>query len=87
MKDYSSGKSTDYDSYLLMAQSSPSLVNLAKDWKPEQQPETSQEPQPDLEKKLDANPDDFPDGGLQAWTVVARGFCAIFCSFGWINCE
>lgn len=28
-----------------------------------------------------------PDGGWEAWLVVAGGFCALFVSFGWINCE
>jgi hypothetical protein len=28
-----------------------------------------------------------PDGGLQAWLVVAGGFCSLFVSFGWINCS
>ncbi|PYI06402.1 MFS general substrate transporter [Aspergillus sclerotiicarbonarius CBS 121057] len=32
------------------------------------------------------NPDDFPDGGLQAWTVVAGSWCCMFASMGWINC-
>jgi len=27
-----------------------------------------------------------PDGGLKAWSVVAGSFCAVFASFGWINC-
>jgi hypothetical protein len=27
-----------------------------------------------------------PDGGWDAWFVVAGGFCTIFASFGWINC-
>jgi hypothetical protein len=27
-----------------------------------------------------------PDGGLEAWLVVAGGFCTVFASFGWINC-
>jgi hypothetical protein len=27
-----------------------------------------------------------PDGGLEAWSVVAGGFCVLFVSFGWINC-
>ena len=31
--------------------------------------------------------DVFPDGGFEAWLVVGGGFCAIFASFGWINCE
>jgi hypothetical protein len=74
-----------------MAQSDSSLVNAVKDSKPEQQAEAAQKPRPEPETKLKReltkpNPDDFPDGGLQAWMVVAGGFCAIFCSFGWINC-
>ena len=32
------------------------------------------------------DPNDFPDGGLEAWLVVLGGFCTIFASFGWINC-
>lgn len=32
------------------------------------------------------NPADFPDGGLEAWLVVAGGWCCLFTSFGWINC-
>jgi hypothetical protein len=32
------------------------------------------------------NLDVFPDGGLEAWLVVAGGFCTVFASFGWINC-
>lgn len=33
------------------------------------------------------DPAAFPDGGWEAWLVVAGGFCAVFCSFGWINCK
>jgi len=33
------------------------------------------------------DPNNPPDGGLEAWLVVAGGFFTIFCSFGWINCE
>lgn len=29
---------------------------------------------------------DFPDGGLEAWLVVAGGFCALFSTFGLVNC-
>lgn len=36
---------------------------------------------------LRTDPNAFPDGGLEAWTVVAGGFCALFVTFGWINCE
>ncbi|KAI6083083.1 MFS general substrate transporter [Hypoxylon rubiginosum] len=32
------------------------------------------------------SPADFPDGGLEAWLVVAGGFCALFSTFGLINC-
>ena len=32
------------------------------------------------------NPADFPDGGLEACLVVLGGWCALFVSFGWINC-
>ena len=30
-----------------------------------------------------ANP--LPDGGVTAWLVVLGGWCALFCTFGWIN--
>ncbi|KAK2593740.1 hypothetical protein QQS21_008558 [Conoideocrella luteorostrata] len=29
---------------------------------------------------------EFPDGGLDAWLVVFGGWCALFCTFGLINC-
>ncbi|OAX79793.1 hypothetical protein ACJ72_05887 [Emergomyces africanus] len=32
------------------------------------------------------DPTAFPDGGVEAWTVVLGGFCALFASFGWITC-
>ncbi|UNI17429.1 hypothetical protein JDV02_003772 [Purpureocillium takamizusanense] len=31
-------------------------------------------------------PGDFPDGGVEAWLVVLGGWCALFCTFGLINC-
>ncbi|EJP69333.1 monocarboxylate permease-like protein [Beauveria bassiana ARSEF 2860] len=31
-------------------------------------------------------PQDFPDGGREAWLVVFGGWCALFCTFGLINC-
>lgn len=33
------------------------------------------------------DPRQNPDGGLKAWLCVVGGFCALFCSFGWINCK
>lgn len=32
------------------------------------------------------SPGDFPDGGREAWLVVFGGWCALFCTFGLINC-
>ncbi|KAI1030466.1 hypothetical protein LB503_012222 [Fusarium chuoi] len=31
-------------------------------------------------------PADFPDGGFEAWLVVFGGWCALFCTFGLVNC-
>ncbi|RAL12851.1 MCT family MFS transporter [Aspergillus homomorphus CBS 101889] len=31
------------------------------------------------------NDDPPPDGGVAAWSVVFGAWCAMFCSFGWIN--
>lgn len=33
-----------------------------------------------------ASADDYPDGGLEAWLAVLGGWCAMFCTFGMINC-
>ncbi|KAL6870307.1 MFS general substrate transporter [Trichoderma novae-zelandiae] len=30
--------------------------------------------------------DDYPDGGREAWLAVFGGWCAMFCTFGLINC-
>ncbi|OJD12699.1 hypothetical protein AJ78_06750 [Emergomyces pasteurianus Ep9510] len=35
---------------------------------------------------LRMDPTAYPDGGVEAWTVVLGGFCALFASFGWITC-
>ncbi|KAJ6781838.1 hypothetical protein PWT90_07553 [Aphanocladium album] len=32
------------------------------------------------------SPSDFPDGGREAWMVLFGGWCALFCTFGLINC-
>ena len=60
-------------------------------------PETADEGaiEKDVEKQVDEkkpapgmmDPSAFPDGGMEAWLVVFGGFCCLFCSFGWINCE
>lgn len=44
-----------------------------------------------VEKVVEAKPadggrNDAPDGGLEAWLVVFGGWCALFCTFGLINC-
>lgn len=59
-------------------------------------PITTQQAPTDAEKGTDAtnggpppsafDPRQNPDGGRQAWLCVLGGFCALFCSFGWINC-
>jgi hypothetical protein len=33
------------------------------------------------------DPAAFPDGGFEAWLVIAGCFCTAFASFGWINCK
>ncbi|KAF2665743.1 monocarboxylate permease-like protein [Microthyrium microscopicum] len=35
---------------------------------------------------LKSDPTVFPDGGWEAWLVVAGGWCTVTASFGWINC-
>lgn len=37
------------------------------------------------EEKEEERHDVFPDGGLQAWAVVAGAFCVLFCTFGYLN--
>ncbi|KAG8737781.1 hypothetical protein FRC10_007808 [Ceratobasidium sp. 414] len=39
----------------------------------------------ELEKEKTAWDDDFPDGGLRAWLVVAGGVCVTFGTFGFVN--
>jgi len=76
------------DSSLPIDVSDFSDADIVKDSKPERAEGPKQEPRPELETKSTApNPNDFPDGGFQAWLVVMGGFCGIFCGFGWINCE
>jgi hypothetical protein len=47
---------------------------------------TGVEPTPPPAGPSGFNPADFPDGGLTAWLVVFGGWCALFCTFGLINC-
>ncbi|KAL2863151.1 putative MFS monocarboxylate transporter (Mct) [Aspergillus lucknowensis] len=48
-----------------------------------EKPAPQEEPAPE---SMPWHPSQYPDGGLQAWLVVAGAFCCLFCSFGWINC-
>lgn len=32
------------------------------------------------------HPSQFPDGGMKAYFCLLGSFCAMFCSFGWLNC-
>ncbi|CAN9211193.1 unnamed protein product [Alternaria alternata] len=32
------------------------------------------------------HPNQFPDGGRDAWLCLLGSFCCLFCSFGWVNC-
>ncbi|KAL0255002.1 hypothetical protein SLS55_009527 [Diplodia seriata] len=59
----------------------------------ETEPQTEKAPHVDAEKAgappappNPMDPKNFPDGGRDAWLCVLGGFCALFCSFGWINC-
>jgi hypothetical protein len=77
---------------LRLLNSEVSSVNTSKDSTPDLEAKQEQEPrlEPDTQPKTEwigPNPDDFPDGGFEAWLVVLGGFCAVFSSFGWINCE
>ncbi|PYI30272.1 MFS general substrate transporter [Aspergillus indologenus CBS 114.80] len=36
--------------------------------------------------QLAQGPQGAPDGGMAAWLTVLGGFCAMFVSFGWVNC-
>ncbi|KAF2844312.1 MFS general substrate transporter [Plenodomus tracheiphilus IPT5] len=38
-----------------------------------------------IERQERGSPDEPPDGGLQAWTVVLGAWCCSFCCYGWIN--
>jgi len=76
-----------------MGRSENSDVDVEKDAKSEQvdmELVKPQRPEQGAQLKTDTtgpNPNDYPDGGFEAWLVVFGGFCAVFCGFGWINCE
>jgi len=42
---------------------------------------------PEKPKPIIFDPRENPDGGKQAYLCLIGGFCVLFCSFGWINCE
>ncbi|KAF4968459.1 hypothetical protein FSARC_4153 [Fusarium sarcochroum] len=66
-----------------------SLSSTASDGEPRPQPDRDVEKVPSQQQPVDPTTTDFgppPDGGLEAWLVVVGGFCAVFASFGWINC-
>lgn len=42
---------------------------------------------PEKPKPVIFDPRENPDGGRQAYLCLIGGFCVLFCSFGWINCE
>ncbi|KAH9207661.1 major facilitator superfamily domain-containing protein [Leptodontidium sp. 2 PMI_412] len=74
------------DSHPPTPRSKDSQMSIAKDdilqeKKPQSDPKTQL-----MEKGTGPDPNAFPDGGFEAWLVVLGGFCAVFCSFGWINC-
>lgn len=61
-------------------------IDIEKDSQLQQDPQQEQAVQ--LSKEgTGPDPNAFPDGGFEAWLVIAGGFCAVFCGFGWINCE
>lgn len=47
-----------------------------------QQPQQAAGPQPGS----GWHPSDFPDGGLEAWSVVFGSWCGLFCTFGFVSC-
>lgn len=52
------------------------------------QPEAEEKPQSEAPAgpPPGMRPEDFPDGGATAWLVVFGGWCALFCTFGLVNC-
>lgn len=52
-----------------------------------QKQDVENQPQAPPSKPSMMDPSSFPDGGFEAWGTVLGGFCALFVSFGWINCK
>ena len=52
---------------------------------PETQPPESQGDATSVEKAEPGPSADFPDGGLQAWTVAISASCVLFCTLGYVN--
>ena len=81
--------------YSASSSKSPSIKDDAPDTEANILPDTSDQPQSDVEKAdpvakpafAGFDPSSFPDGGVQAWLSVSGAFCCLFCSFGWINCR
>ncbi|OJJ98031.1 hypothetical protein ASPACDRAFT_53556 [Aspergillus aculeatus ATCC 16872] len=48
--------------------------------------EAAQEGSSNTSDSLAQGPKGAPDGGVEAWLTVLGGFCAMFVSFGWVNC-
>ncbi|MBE3046479.1 hypothetical protein IMZ48_28905, partial [Candidatus Bathyarchaeota archaeon] len=61
----------------------PDLEKAPVDMAPPADPEKSEGGAP---PRQGVRPEDFPDGGREAWLVVFGGSCALFCTFGLINC-
>ncbi|PGH26608.1 hypothetical protein AJ80_01737 [Polytolypa hystricis UAMH7299] len=70
-----SNQSQQADVYDTSEKGTPGMNDVGQQVPPSQRP-------PD--QAID--PSSFPDGGLEAWSVVVGSFCALFVSFGWINC-
>ena len=43
------------------------------------------QPEPQAEVPAPPPPVTFPEGGAQAWAVVAGSSCILFCTFGYLN--
>lgn len=53
--------------------------------RPESQSPESQGDPTSVEKVEPGPSADFPDGGLQAWTVAISASCVLLCTLGYVN--